>query len=120
MYPVSLANRCYIFNALYFNTLVFLKSVAYCMQEYHESFKGLSAQNRENMTPPLPCPQNVHTGSPSSPPNPCGRTINLEKSEVFSHQKCGRPHQKNSPMSAKSPHWTNLFPLATVVFMNSA
>jgi len=31
---------------------------------------------------------------------PCGHTINIEKSEVFCTKKYGRPHLKNSPLSA--------------------
>jgi len=48
----------------------------------------------------------VRNGSTPLLPCPCGHTVNFKKSEVSSTKKCGRPHMKKKPLSAKCPYWS--------------
>jgi len=56
----------------------------------------MSAQNREKLTSPPLCPQNVRTGSTPLLSCPCGHTMHFEKSGVL-RQKVWMSASEESP-----------------------
>jgi len=65
--------------------------IYYCM--IYKSWLGVVHKRRPHKIaknwPPSLCPQNIRTGSTTSPPCPCRHTINFEKSEVICTIKSG-------------------------------
>jgi len=67
-------------------------TLSYILESLWPSIKDVRTKSRK-IDHLSPCPQNVRIGS--TPPCPCGHTINFKNSKVFCTKKCGRPHLKN-------------------------